>query len=407
MPNPKANDSGLSVTELSQLLDQKLDPIKDNIAALKGEVTQLKEQMSSLITEAQVKAIVGKATEDLKKENNFLRDKIDKLENQQNEKLLSLESQQRRNNLKFHGIEEKVGENWSDSEEKVKSVIDQLGLDSQSIHIERAHRIGPSAPSSARAAPRPIIARFLTFKDREAVLHKYWQKEVRENIGAVRITEDYPAEIEMRRSKLLPYFYTARHQKVASRLAIDKLTIDKVTYTIENINEIPEQYHPQHTKDVGENATAFYHSESPFSNFHQATFSIRSKVFSSVEQYFQYSKATLFEDQEKADEIMNTQDPATIKSIARNIKGFKNNVWKQHRVRIMKEALHAKFDQNPSLKEKLALTRNKTLIEASPRDLYWGAGLSLHNPKLADSTCWRGQNKLGILLCELRMQLCG
>ena len=388
MPKRKGSASGLDMAEVSQLLDSKLQPLQSSI-------DDIKAQLADMLTKAQVTAIVEQATSDLVTENRQLK-----------EKLLQLENQSRRNNLRFSGLPEKAdAETWADCETAIQGVITALGLDSSAIVIERAHRLG----SKAKATTRPIIARFLSFKDREMVLQKYRQKETRTTLAeGIRILEDYPPEIDFRRSKLLPYFFTARHLKVPCKLAVDKLTINKETYTIDNIDNIPDTYAPQHTKDIDDSTIAFYRQESPLSNFHHAMFSSDGHTFTSVEQFYHYKKAELFEDTDLADAILKTADnPSKVKSMARKVKNFDGNTWRQEHVRIMKEGLRCKFQQNPGLKAKLSATRNKKLVEASPYDKYWGAGLSLHDPKLKDQTQWPGKNKLGDLLCDLRKDICG
>jgi hypothetical protein len=70
--------------------------------------------------------------------------------------------------------------------------------------------------------------------------------------------------------------------------------------------------------------------------------------------------------------------------------------WEQVKVSEMRRALRAKFDRiyRPGLCDMLLSTGNLEIVEANPRDSFWGAG--------PDGT---GQNKLGNLLMELRAQL--
>jgi ribA/ribD-fused uncharacterized protein len=63
---------------------------------------------------------------------------------------------------------------------------------------------------------------------------------------------------------------------------------------------------------------------------------------------------------------------------------------------IMFDALYLKFTQNSYLKDLLLSTRDATLIEASPKDYFWGEG--------SDKT---GENNLGKLLMKLRTLLAG
>ena len=57
----------------------------------------------------------------------------------------------------------------------------------------------------------------------------------------------------------------------------------------------------------------------------------------------------------------------------------------------------AKFSQNG----------NNMLVEGNPKDYCWGAGLSIHNPKIWNRNAWLGyaQNNLGKFLHEVRKEL--
>ena len=62
------------------------------------------------------------------------------------EQIVELENRHQRNNLQFMGIKEKSGvesETWEESETKVKVfLLEKMGLKTDEITIERAHRIG-------------------------------------------------------------------------------------------------------------------------------------------------------------------------------------------------------------------------------------------------------------------------
>ena len=72
------------------------------------------------------------------------------------DKLDYLEGQSRRNNLIIDGIEETPGETWADSEAM--------------IEVERAHRAGK--PVSRGNRPRPIVVKFVKYKDRSMILQR-------------------------------------------------------------------------------------------------------------------------------------------------------------------------------------------------------------------------------------------
>jgi len=67
--------------------------------------------------------------------------------------------------------------------------------------------------------------------------------------------------------------------------------------------------------------------------------------------------------------------------------------WALARISVMKTALQAKFLAYPGLRDLLLSTAGAVLVEASQNDMYWGAGRS-----------GNGENKLGLLLMQLRSQ---
>lgn len=88
-----------------------------------------------------------------------------------NDKSGYIEGQSRRNNIIIDGINESASEKWSDSEDKVKKLLsEKLQIDHRKIELERAHKTGKPSPSSTR--PRPIVVKFLRYKDKMEVLSK-------------------------------------------------------------------------------------------------------------------------------------------------------------------------------------------------------------------------------------------
>ena len=84
---------------------------------------------------------------------------------------------------------------------------------------------------------------------------------------------------------------------------------------------------------------------------------------------------------------------------------YNDNIWQQNKDRIMHEAVTAKFSQNDYLKTKLMSTNNKMLVECNPRDPYWGIGLELDDIKVWEQGQWKGVNKLGEMLGQIREEL--
>ena len=115
-----------------------------------------------------------------------------------------------------------------------------------------------------------------------------------------------------------------------------------------------------------------------------------------------YSKATLFHDFASARAILDAGTPREQKILGRKISNFDENQWKLFREGIIFTGNYAKFCQNQKLKKQLLETRGTLLVEASPKDMIWGIGLSEDDPRANDPTQWRGQNLLGNALTRVR-----
>ena len=77
--------------------------------------------------------------------------------------------------------------------------------------------------------------------------------------------------------------------------------------------------------------------------------------------------------------------------------------WHRQKESVMKRAVCLKFAQNLNLKEKLKLTGDKILVEAT-WDLFWGGGATLASLDLKRNT-WKGENRQGKILMNIRSDL--
>ncbi|EFO27300.1 hypothetical protein LOAG_01183 [Loa loa] len=168
------------------------------------------------------------------------------------------------------------------------------------------------------------------------------------------------------------------------------------------------------TTESGEKFTLFFTIRSPFSNFHPCRFAVFEDVGSgkpeerwyySTEQYYMYHKALSAGDNETAEQIANERDARKIKMFSRNIKNFEREAWNKISSDVMRRGNFAKYTQNPLLRKKLFYTYGSTLVECSPTDLEWGIGLDINEPDALSPSKWRGKNKLGQILTEIREEL--
>lgn len=150
------------------------------------------------------------------------------------------------------------------------------------------------------------------------------------------------------------------------------------------------------------------------SNFYKSPFkaNIDEKndyTFSCVEQYMMFEKARLFQDAERMKQILALRNvhPKQYKQLGRKVKPFDPDVWNVVSLKVVKKALMMKFEQNPRLKAYLLQTGNAVLVEDSPFDQIWGAGIKKSDSRYAYPEQWPGENRLGFLLMEVRDELRG
>jgi len=204
----------------------------------------------------------------------------------------------------------------------------------------------------------------------------------------------------LKKARVLPE-YTGK-----CSLQWDRLVLNGTKYGIADLHMLPAALNPIEVSTREDNdKLIFYGQGSPLSNFHKAKLKINNRTYNCTEQYIQYQKATLFDDDERASRIMLQDSPLSMKKIANTIRGFEKGVWERHNRAIVKEALLAKFSQHDYLHDYLKRTGHKILAEGT-RDKYWGIGISLNNVNSLDMEQWSGDNLMGLLLQEVRGLIC-
>ena len=349
-----------------------------------------------------------------RKEIEWCKGELDKerqLRKDLEEKLLGQETYSRRDNLLFSGIAEERGETYHDCERKVIQALAHAGLGNLNPRaVVRAHRIGrPQMKPGGR--PRPILVRFLLFKDRQYTFEN--RSALRQN--NIFVSEDFPEQVAKRRQVLTPSYwaihnYTSDGKQFPYRhsvkLVSDKLIFNGQTYTTDTVQKLPQMFQPETVCTPSRHGvTAFFTSSSPLSNHHTSFFQVGKTSYRCVEQYLMAQKALLFKDEETCARIMASDDPKEHKRLGYTVKGLRKDVWESNRDNIMKVALEAKFEQSKSCRSFLKDTKKTRLVEASPTDRYWGAGLGLRDKDIWNYSRWKGQNKLGDMLMEIRETL--
>ena len=115
--------------------------------------------------------------------------------------------------------------------------------------------------------------------------------------------------------------------------------------------------------------------------------------------------ANFAEAPEIAANIRKSNDPAKCKRLTKVIPEDIKDKWNKVATRHMAEGLNAKFRQNDDLRDFLLETKNTELVQASPNDRFWGAGINITDPNIFKKEQWKGKNNLGNLLCQIRETL--
>ncbi|MGX4588373.1 NADAR family protein [Paenibacillus chitinolyticus] len=145
--------------------------------------------------------------------------------------------------------------------------------------------------------------------------------------------------------------------------------------------------------------------KSCFSQWWKSPFVVEGTAYSCTEQFMMAEKARLFGDDEMLDAILKAHHPKEMKAYGRAVRNFDKDVWDQECYGIVRRGSLAKFTQNPDLGGYLKSTKNRILVEASPRDRIWGIGMGQSNPDVENPIKWRGRNLLGFVLTDVRDEL--
>ena len=128
-----------------------------------------------------------------------------------------LEDRSRRNNLRVDGLYENEGENWQQTEEKVKKLFKEKLCIERNIEIERAHRTNGKENNATR--PTTIIMKLLSYKDKEIILAN--SKKL--NGTGIYINEDFSEETRKIRRSLREQMKEERKRGKYCVIKYDKL----------------------------------------------------------------------------------------------------------------------------------------------------------------------------------------
>ncbi|KAL9983207.1 hypothetical protein ACROYT_G005346 [Oculina patagonica] len=220
--------------EFEKTAREDIDNLKSNHMPI-----EKKQDDDKTALDKKIKGIEGKIAE-LKVKGG----KIDQTLKDLNTKDLYLEAYSRRKNIKFNNIPEfpSLRNGLEDTEEVLRSFLEkQLGNhDANSVEIQRVHRLGRKKEDGGA---RPILARFLRFKDCEKIL----------GLGSrlrgtnFQMFMDLPQELVTRRREQMDTFKMAKQNNIPvsfSKSKPDKLYVraEMLAKTIRSNREIKGFY---------------------------------------------------------------------------------------------------------------------------------------------------------------------
>ena len=319
----------------------------------------------------------------------------------------TLESKLLQSNLIIHGIREEEWESEENRREKLYQAISWT-VDS----LDRRERLDIARGIPIRTTKwlgcyrlgqnRPISVSFEK-KTHADVLYesKSWLPK------GVYIDKEYTNEVEKQRKLLRPVLKLARtinHYQGKCKLEDNHLIIQGLHYGVEDLHKLPSElsgFHASSETSLKENVHAFFGELSPFSNFHKAPFELENINFFCTEQFIQWKKATLFNNDDSADQILVSSSAQECKELGKNIRGSNEEKWKREAEDLCYPGLLATFTQNHCLKEMLLSTGNQELVEAS-YDTTWGTGIPLRQKDCLNRSKWKSIGLLGHLLMRVR-----
>ncbi len=129
----------------------------------------------------------------------------------------------------------------------------------------------------------------------------------------------------------------------------------------------------------------------PLAAYSKHGFELDGEQWPSVEHYYQAMK---FEEGEYRDSIRNATHPADAAKLGKSKKHGRRKDWDKVKVTYMTRATYIKCRTHPEVATALLASGEKTIVETSQYDYFWGCGRDL-----------RGNNAFGKMLMGVREKL--
>ena len=302
---------------------------------LKEQLKPINSNINSLLNTAKITEKNALEITTLKKENNYWKQRCQKLELEQKhikERLDRMENYQLENNLILHGIPETTA--WEYPESRYAKIIDHLAPTmngrneaeqrdmARNLSIQKTKRIGKFSVDRNR----PISISFGKYEDVEYLItYKRYLPQ------GIYLDREYCEEVERKRKLLRPIMRCAKKHsdyKKKCRMENDTIVIKGKHYTINNLHQLPAEINGfEATSRKKDGVTCYFGELNPLSNFHPTKISYEGHIYHSSEQLIQHKKAQLFGDEIAEAQILATNTALESKSEARNVRNYDQQIW--------------------------------------------------------------------------------
>ena len=392
----------MAITKAIRITSQEdmnvlLSPITRDVSIL----LNLKDTMERQTTEIQ----------NIKVENQELKQRCVRMENEHDQlkrRITALEDTKLEGNVIYQGVQESQWESEPDLISKIyghmsTTVKDEITQEEKLTKVKKfkiieATRLGTKSENRTR----PVRVRYENVNTVNILLTN------KKNLpDGIYVDKEYSLETSKNRRILRPYFNAAKKSSEyfrKCRMEGDVLILKGIKYTVNNLNELPEELNGFHASSRNnDDIFAFFGEANPFSNFHTSKFTVNGVEYTNSEQFIQSEKAKYFKDEATARRILQASSGLECKKLSREIKNYRHEEWKNIAAVLSEPGISAKFDQNPTLKSLLVSTGDKLVVEAS-RDPVWGTGIPLNNREVLTRSKWVGNGILSDSLMDIKLK---
>ena len=144
------------------------------------------------------------------------------------------------------------------------------------------------------------------------------------------------------------------------------------------------------------------------SSFYVNPFEYKNNEYQTAYHAIMSLIAHKFGDDEKAEEIRETEDAADIDLTWDKLKGATHKTWNLQLESLIIKVNRAKFVKDPELAAKLLKTGDARIAAIPPEnetDPFQGIGLTEENPDAKKKSKWKGKNVFGLALEQIREEL--